>query len=131
MAIMPEQEKLTKAIKGLEDVLFQEELVFQSSEDSIEAAIALLKAQVPETAEVKWQERHRKSYRQYTGFDSTGEEHTVTVCVESEGKEPYCGKCSAQLAESFTNFCPRCGTKLIMTPPCPAEEQTEAAAWQN
>ena len=46
-----------------------------------------LKAQEPETAEVKWQERHRKSYRQYTGFDSMGEEHTVTVCEEIEGQE--------------------------------------------
>ena len=74
-----------------------------------------LKAQEPETAEVKWQDRHRKSYRQYTGFDARGDEHTVTVSEDSEGLEPYCGKCSAQLAESFTNYCPRCGVKLLIS----------------
>lgn len=96
----------------------------------LEEAAELLQAQEPLTAEVKWQKRHRKSYRQYTGFDAMGDEHTVTVCEESEGREPYCGKCSAQLAESFINYCPRCGVKLI-TLSNPTAEQREATAWMT
>ena len=98
-----------------------------ATDDTLNKAIALLKAQEPLTAEVKWQERHRKRYRQYTGFDAMGDEHTVAVCEESEGREPYCGKCSAQLAESFINYCPRCGVKLII--PSPTDEQRQAVKW--
>lgn len=59
-----------------------------------------------------YKERHRKSYRTYTGFDAAGEEHTVTVCQESTGKEPYCSNCGAQAAESFMDYCPKCGAKM-------------------
>lgn len=62
----------------------------------------------------KWiyKERHRKSYRQYTGYDATGETHTIMVLDENEGKEPYCSECGAQAAESFLMYCPRCGAKM-------------------
>ena len=60
-----------------------------------------------------YKERHRKSYRQYTGFDDMGDVHTITVMEESEGKEPYCSECGAQAAESFMNYCPKCGAKMI------------------
>lgn len=115
-----------KVINGLEAILEETADMFYRS--TIQDALVLLKAQEPLTAEVKWQERHRKSYRQYTGFDAMGDEHTVAVCEESEGREPYCGKCSAQLAESFTNYCPRCGVKLII--PSPTDEQREAEPWE-
>jgi hypothetical protein len=59
-----------------------------------------------------YKERHRKSYRQYTGFDDAGETHTITVLEESEGKEPYCSECGAQAAESFLEYCPHCGAKM-------------------
>ncbi len=59
-----------------------------------------------------YKERHRKSYRQYTGFDDAGETHTIMVLEESEGKEPYCSKCGAQAAESFLDYCPHCGAKM-------------------
>lgn len=57
-------------------------------------------------------DRQRKCYRQYTGFDAAGETHTITVLEESKGKEPYCSECGAQAAESFMDFCPRCGAKM-------------------
>lgn len=62
----------------------------------------------------KWlyKDRHRKSYRQYTGFDDAGEMHTITVLQESEGKEPYCSECGAQAAESFLDYCPHCGARM-------------------
>lgn len=62
--------------------------------------------------EVVFRNRHRKSFKRYTGFDDIGEEHTITVREESEGKEPYCGVCGCQLAESSLNYCPGCGAKM-------------------
>ena len=59
-----------------------------------------------------YKDRHRKTCRQYTGYDDMGEVHTITVIEESEGKEPYCSECGAQAAESFINFCPNCGAKM-------------------
>ena len=59
-----------------------------------------------------YKERHRKSYRQYTGYDAAGETHTIMVLEESEGKEPYCSECGAQAAESFMDFCPHCGAMM-------------------
>ena len=59
-----------------------------------------------------YKERHRKSYRLYTGYDAAGETHTIMVLEESEGKEPYCSECGAQAAESFMDFCPSCGAKM-------------------
>lgn len=63
-----------------------------------------------------YKERHRKSYRQYTGYDAAGETHTIMVLEESEGKEPYCSECEAQAAESFMDFCPHCGAKMAEHP---------------
>lgn len=59
-----------------------------------------------------YKERHRKSYRQYTGYDAVGDIHTVTVLEETCGKEPYCSECGAQAAESYMDFCPHCGAKM-------------------
>ena len=59
-----------------------------------------------------YKERHRKSYRQYTGYDAAGETHTIMVLEESECKEPYCSECGAQAAESFMDFCPHCGAHM-------------------
>ena len=59
-----------------------------------------------------YKNRHRKSYRRYTGVDDFGETHTITVLHETDGKEPYCPYCGAQAAESFQNYCPNCGAKM-------------------
>ena len=59
-----------------------------------------------------YKDRHRKSYRRYTGLDDFGEKHTITVKVESKGKELYCANCGAQAAESFLDFCPKCGAYM-------------------
>jgi len=60
-----------------------------------------------------YKERHRKYYRQYTGIDTNGETHTITVEEESVGKEPYCSECGAQAAESFLTYCPKCGAYML------------------
>ena len=59
-----------------------------------------------------YKNRHRKSYRRYTGVDDFGETHTITVLHETDGKEPYCPYCGAQAAESFQNYCPNCGAEM-------------------
>lgn len=59
-----------------------------------------------------YKKRHRKSYHRYTGYDSAGEEHTITVREETDCKEPYCARCGAQAAESFMYFCPFCGAMM-------------------
>ena len=65
-----------------------------------------------------YKNRHRKSYRRYTGVDDFGETHTITVLHETEGKEPYCPYCGAQAVESFQNYCPNCGAKMRTVTDC-------------
>lgn len=60
----------------------------------------------------EYKDRHRISYRRYTGFDDMGKMHTITVREEFEGKEPYCSECGAQAGESFQDYCPNCGAKM-------------------
>ncbi len=62
---------------------------------------------------IVYREHRRINYGKYTGFDENGEEHTITVCEDyGSGKEPYCSECGSQLAESFLNYCPKCGAKM-------------------
>lgn len=62
----------------------------------------------------KWEKthRHRNSYRQYTGTDSMGEEHTITVHEEVEYDWLNCPYCGASAADNFQNYCPKCGAEL-------------------
>ena len=43
-----------------------------------------------------YKNRHRKSYRRYTGVDDFGETHTITVLHETEGREKPGGSPSSQ-----------------------------------
>ena len=79
-------------------------------------AYRLMKAQERPHGRWEYKERHRKSFRTVTGYDSMGEVHTITICEESQGKEPYCGICGAQAAESFMDYCPHCGAIMDNQP---------------
>ena len=57
-------------------------------------------------------ERHRGGFCKVRGLDEYGVEHTVMVDTRSYGKEPYCSECGAALADSFQDYCPRCGAKM-------------------
>ena len=80
--------------------------------DIIQSAPAADVQEVPSVSRWEYKQRHRKSFRRYTGVDDYGEKHTITVKEEYEGLEPYCGKCGAQAAESWQNYCPKCGAKM-------------------
>lgn len=77
--------------------------------DIVQDAAELLKALERPRGRWVYKDRHRKSFRLVTGYDSMGDVHTITICEESQGKEPYCGICGAQAAESFMDYCPHCG----------------------
>lgn len=60
----------------------------------------------------KWIKKHRHygGFRSYTGFDSMGEQHTITVDERAEYDDLYCSECGARSADNFLNFCPNCGS---------------------
>ncbi len=60
----------------------------------------------------KWIKKHRHygGFRSYTGFDSMGEQHTITVDERVEYDDLYCSECGARSADNFLNFCPKCGS---------------------
>ena len=69
-------------------------------------------------AKVDWRLRHYGGFATVTGFviDDEGcltqNRATVRIDMRSKGREPYCGKCGKQLAESSLNYCPHCGAKM-------------------
>ena len=74
------------------------------------------KANEPESLRPKGQivlkERHRGGFQIVTGVDEFWNEHTVRIDTRTVGKEPYCSNCGAALADSFQDYCPRCGAKM-------------------
>lgn len=56
--------------------------------------------------------RERIRYENVTGTDPLGETHTVTVKTHVRGPVPYCSLCDALAADSFLDYCPRCGAKM-------------------
>lgn len=59
-----------------------------------------------------YKHRHRGGFRQYTGLDSMGELHTITVDERFETDDPYCSECGKLNESVFLNFCPNCGAKM-------------------
>lgn len=55
--------------------------------------------------------RERNKCETVTGFDALGIVHTITVNTHVKGYVPYCGLCNALSADSFLDYCPRCGAK--------------------
>lgn len=56
--------------------------------------------------------RERNKCENVTGFDELGFVHTITVNTHVKGPVPYCGLCNALAADSFLDYCPRCGAKM-------------------
>lgn len=60
-----------------------------------------------------------------TGVDvMTGEKRTVLVYTNLSGKYPHCLYCDALAADSFMDYCPHCGAKMLPEPP-KGEENVE------
>lgn len=51
-------------------------------------------------------------YEDVTGTDPLGGVQTVTVKTHIRGPVPYCSLCDALAADSFLDYCPRCGAKM-------------------
>lgn len=62
----------------------------------------------------KWIKKHRHygGFRNYTGFDAMGEQHTITVDERTEYDDLYCSECGARSADNFLNFCQNCGCRM-------------------
>lgn len=62
----------------------------------------------------KWIKKHRHygGFRSYTGFDSMGEQHTITVDERTEYDEFYCSECGIRAADISLNFCAKCGADM-------------------
>lgn len=84
----------------------------KACDDLLRDALELLKEQQPKKGHWVMKHRHSKSVKYVTGIDKWGEEHRVNFVEESEGDEPYCSECGAAAAESFLNFCPKCGADM-------------------
>ena len=56
--------------------------------------------------------RERNKTEKVIGFDELGFSHTVTVNTHVKGRVPYCSECNALAADSFLDYCPRCGAKM-------------------
>lgn len=51
-------------------------------------------------------------YEDVTGTDPLGGVQTVNVKTHVRGPVPYCSLCNALAADSFLDYCPRCGAKM-------------------
>ena len=56
--------------------------------------------------------RERNKYEKVTGFDAMGFTHIVIVHTHVRGPVPYCSECGALAADSFLDYCPRCGARM-------------------
>lgn len=68
----------------------------------------------------RWVYKHRTQvyYHTETGEDvMTGENRTVMVYTDLSGKYPHCPYCDALAADSFMDYCPHCGAKMLPEPP--------------
>jgi len=61
--------------------------------------------------------RERNKCEFVSGFDHLGDWHTITVITHVKGPVPYCGLCGALAADSFLDYCSRCGAKMDAEPP--------------
>lgn len=67
----------------------------------------------------RWVYKYRTQvhYHKETGEDvMTGEKRTVMVYDDLSGKYPHCPYCDALAADSFMDYCPHCGAKMLPEP---------------
>lgn len=71
-------------------------------------------ADVAEVRHGHWVYKMREliRYEDVTGTDPLGGIQTVTVKTHVRGAVPYCSLCDALAADSFLDYCPRCGAKM-------------------
>lgn len=83
-------------------------------EDVINGLKEIPAADVAPVKHVHWvyKMRERNKCENVTGFDELGFVHTVTVNTHVRGAVPYCSLCDALAADSFLDYCPRCGAKM-------------------
>lgn len=90
---------------------------FQSYDDGQACLDCITKIPAADVVEVRrghWVYKMREliRYENVTGTDPLGEVHTVTVKTHIRGSVPYCSLCDALAADSFLDYCPRCGAKM-------------------
>lgn len=60
-----------------------------------------------------WKRRHRGNIRKVMTTDSGAYgKHMVEIDERYVIREPYCSECGALGADSFLNYCPKCGAKM-------------------
>lgn len=77
----------------------------------------ILSADVAPVVHGHWvyKHRHRGGINQYTGPDSMGELHTISLDERYETDDPYCSRCGKLNEASSLSFCPNCGAKMDET----------------
>ena len=60
----------------------------------------------------QWKLRMKGGFHTYTGVDSMGETHTITVDERHETEEPYCPICGKWNDSQWLDFCPNCGCDM-------------------
>ena len=87
--------------------------------DTLGGVLRLIVRDIPaaDVAEVRhghWVYKMREliRYNDVTGTDPLGGIQTVTVKTHVRGPVPYCSLCNALAADSFLDYCPRCGAKM-------------------
>lgn len=95
--------------------------------DEVKRIMAIPAADVePKRKTGRWVYKHRTQvhYHKETGEDViTGEKRTVMVYTDLSGKYPHCPYCDALAADSFLDYCPRCGAKMDAEPPKEEEDE--------
>lgn len=90
----------------------REEAEKRISEAYSMAIDALLKEQEVRHGHWVYKMRELIRYEDVTGTDPLGGTQTVTVKTHIRGPVPYCSLCDALAADSFLDYCPRCGAKM-------------------
>ena len=96
-----------EAIKNLQNIngFFITDLKWK---ESMNMAIEALSTERPK-GRWEWKHRMKGGFHTYTGVDSMGETHTITVDERHETEEPYCPICGKWNDSQWLDFCPNCG----------------------
>lgn len=59
-----------------------------------------------------YKNRFRGGFRQYTGLDTYGVMHTISVDERYHCKDPYCSNCGLLAGDVSLEYCSACGAKM-------------------
>lgn len=99
-----------EAIKRLKEARFTVQPYLYMNE-AFDMAIEALSHERPK-GRWEWKHRIKGGFHTYTGVDSMGETHTITVDERHETEEPYCPICGKWNDSQWLNFCPNCGADM-------------------